>query len=63
LRVVRAVDIVFFHEPLDDAFFDYLQDDIKKCDLLLVMGSSLKGTRGHRYQRAESMIDHGDGWC
>jgi NAD-dependent deacetylase sirtuin 1 len=35
-------DIVFFGEALPQEFFDTIQEDCKACDLLIVMGSSLK---------------------
>jgi NAD-dependent deacetylase sirtuin 2 len=35
-------DVVFFGEELPDRFFDLMDEDFPKCDLLLVMGSSLK---------------------
>ena len=34
-------DIVFFKEQLPSRFHDKLESDTKKCDLLLVMGTSL----------------------
>jgi len=35
-------DIVFFGEPLPPRFFDLSLEDFKKCDLLLVLGTSLQ---------------------
>jgi len=35
-------DIVFFGENLPKKFFDNINDDFSKCDLLIVMGTSLK---------------------
>jgi len=35
-------DIVFFGEPLPRRFFDCLDEDFPKCDLLIVMGTSLQ---------------------
>ena len=35
-------DIVFFGENLPKRFFDYIQTDFPKCDLLIVMGTSLQ---------------------
>lgn len=35
-------DIVFFHESLSANYHNTLESDMKKCDLLLVMGTSLK---------------------
>ena len=35
-------DIVFFGEQLPDDFYNTIADDKEKCDLLIVMGSSLK---------------------
>lgn len=35
-------DIVFFGEDLPQRFKDLLQPDLSKCDLLIVMGTSLK---------------------
>lgn len=34
-------DIVFFGENLPSAFFEHLHEDFSKCDLLIIMGSSL----------------------
>lgn len=35
-------DIVFFGEKLPTHFFDTIEADVEKCDLVLVMGTSLK---------------------
>ena len=35
-------DIVFFHESLPDDFHNAMADDKEECDLLIVIGSSLK---------------------
>ncbi|KAL1139408.1 hypothetical protein AAG570_006392 [Ranatra chinensis] len=35
-------DIVFYGEPLPEAFFQAAAQDFKKCDLLIIMGSSLQ---------------------
>jgi len=35
-------DIVFFGERLTDKFVKYCQDDLRSCDLLIVLGTSLK---------------------
>jgi NAD-dependent SIR2 family protein deacetylase len=35
-------DIIFFGENLPAKFFDSLKEDFPKCDLLLIMGTSLK---------------------
>lgn len=35
-------DIVFFGEPLSSSFFDCLESDREKADLLLVIGTSLQ---------------------
>ena len=34
-------DIVFFGEPLPERFFTLTTEDFEKCDLLIVIGSSL----------------------
>jgi NAD-dependent deacetylase sirtuin 2 len=34
-------DIVFFGENLPQKFFDRVEADLKACDLLIVMGTSL----------------------
>lgn len=34
-------DIVFFGENLPHSFFIHSQEDFPKCDLLIIMGSSL----------------------
>lgn len=38
--VIRP-DVVFFGEPVNPRFFESLQSDFEKCDLLVVMGTSL----------------------
>lgn len=35
-------DIVFFGEKLPDRFHDCIRDDFDRCDLLIIMGSSLE---------------------
>ena len=35
-------DIVFFGESLPSEFFENLENDFEKCDLLIVIGTSLK---------------------
>lgn len=35
-------DIVFFGEALPPEFFEHLLIDVPKCDLLVIMGTSLK---------------------
>lgn len=35
-------DIIFFGEKLPDRFFNTIESDVKHCDLVLVMGTSLK---------------------
>eukprot|EP01084_Bolivina_argentea_P105291 188498_1 len=35
-------DVVFFGEGLPNKFFDCLESDFKKCDMLIIMGTSLK---------------------
>lgn len=35
-------DIVFFGEKLPDDFVNYIDDDVNYCDLLIIMGSTLK---------------------
>eukprot|EP00937_MAST-01D_sp_MAST-1D-sp2_P007686 g7686.t1 len=40
-RGVLKPDIVFFGEPLGDAFHDAIERDMREVDLVLVMGSSL----------------------
>ena len=35
-------DIVFFGEALPDDFFNDLEEDFAKCDLLIIIGTSLK---------------------
>jgi len=39
---VMKPDIVFFGEPLDDEYYDTLNDDLGEVDLLIMIGSSLK---------------------
>jgi NAD-dependent SIR2 family protein deacetylase len=34
-------DIVFFGEALPERFFDHAEEDMPKCDLLIIMGTSL----------------------
>jgi len=34
--------VIFFGEDLPSKFFNSLRDDIPKCDLLLILGTSLK---------------------
>lgn len=34
-------DIVFFGENLPEKFYNHIKTDFSKCDLLIVMGSSL----------------------
>lgn len=41
-RGIMKPDIVFFGESLPDEFHDMIDRDKEKCDLLIVMGSSLK---------------------
>lgn len=38
---LRGSDIVFFGEALPDRFAQCAMQDMKKCDLLLIMGTSL----------------------
>jgi NAD-dependent deacetylase sirtuin 2 len=45
-------DIVFFGEELPERFYRLAQEDFKQCDLLIVMGTSLK------VQPFCSLIDH-----
>ena len=45
-------DIVFFGEKLPERFIQYANEDFTKCDLLIVMGTSLK------VQPFASLIDH-----
>ena len=35
-------DVVFFGEPLPNKFFKAKQSDFAKCDMLIVLGTSLK---------------------
>ena len=39
---VMKPDIVFFHENLSDEFYQQMESDKEECDLLIVIGSSLK---------------------
>ena len=39
---IMKPDIVFFGEGLPDEFHDSIADDQDNCDLLIVIGSSLK---------------------
>ena len=39
--VSMVADIVFFGEALPDRFAQCAMQDMKKCDLLLIMGTSL----------------------
>lgn len=41
-RGIMKPDIVFFGEGLSDEFHESLANDKEECDLLIVMGSSLK---------------------
>lgn len=41
-RGIMKPDIVFFGESLPDEFHDMIDRDKERCDLLIVMGSSLK---------------------
>ena len=45
-------DIVFFGEGLPDRFFKCMMSDFKKCDLLIIMGTSLA------VQPFASLVDH-----
>ena len=47
-------DIVFFGEKMPERFFQCANEDFSKCDLLIVMGTSLK------VQPFASLIDHVD---
>ena len=42
LRPVMKPDITFFGQDLPEAFYDALQEDCEKADLVVVIGSSLK---------------------
>ncbi|XP_068619009.1 NAD-dependent protein deacetylase sirtuin-2 [Battus philenor] len=50
-------DIVFFGESLPDRFQQCLQEDFQKCDMLIIMGSSLE------VQPFASLIDMVPDWC
>ncbi|XP_045502717.1 NAD-dependent protein deacetylase sirtuin-2-like isoform X1 [Colias croceus] len=50
-------DIVFFGESLPDRFQNCLQEDFQKCDMLIIMGSSLE------VQPFASLIDMVPEWC
>ncbi|XP_013142158.1 PREDICTED: NAD-dependent protein deacetylase sirtuin-2-like, partial [Papilio polytes] len=50
-------DIVFFGESLPERFQTCLQEDFQKCDLLIIMGSSLE------VQPFASLIDMVPEWC
>ncbi|XP_063539198.1 NAD-dependent protein deacetylase sirtuin-2-like [Cydia strobilella] len=50
-------DIVFFGESLPDRFQDCLQEDFQRCDMLIIMGSSLE------VQPFASLIDMVPDWC
>lgn len=50
-------DIVFFGEGLPDRFFDCMMSDFKKCDLLIIMGTSLA------VQPFASLVDKVDDAC
>lgn len=39
---IMKPDIVFFHENLSDEFYSLIEADKDDCDLLIVIGSSLK---------------------
>jgi len=39
---IMKPDIVFFGEGLPDSFHKAIEDDKNNCDLLIVIGSSLK---------------------
>lgn len=41
-RGIMKPDIVFFGEGLPEDFYEAMSEDKEKCDLLLVIGSSLK---------------------
>ena len=41
MQGVVKPDIVFFGENLPKRFFTCVEEDFNKCDLLLIMGSSL----------------------
>ncbi|XP_038206833.1 NAD-dependent protein deacetylase sirtuin-2-like isoform X2 [Zerene cesonia] len=50
-------DIVFFGESLPERFQNCLQEDFQKCDMLIIMGSSLE------VQPFASLIDMVPEWC
>ncbi|CAK1552338.1 unnamed protein product [Leptosia nina] len=50
-------DIVFFGESLPSRFTECLQEDFQKCDMLIIMGSSLE------VQPFASLIDMVPEWC
>ncbi|XP_045776916.1 NAD-dependent protein deacetylase sirtuin-2-like [Maniola jurtina] len=50
-------DIVFFGESLPERFQRCLQEDFQKCDMLIIMGSSLE------VQPFASLIDMVPEWC
>ncbi|XP_032521164.2 NAD-dependent protein deacetylase sirtuin-2-like [Danaus plexippus] len=50
-------DIVFFGESLPERFQHCLQEDFQKCDMLIIMGSSLE------VQPFASLIDMVPEWC
>ncbi|CAG4984650.1 unnamed protein product [Colias eurytheme] len=50
-------DIVFFGESLPDRFQNCMQEDFQKCDMLIIMGSSLE------VQPFASLIDMVPDWC
>mmetsp|Transcript_26381 Transcript_26381/g.42730 ORF Transcript_26381/g.42730 Transcript_26381/m.42730 type:complete len:762 (+) Transcript_26381:2165-4450(+) len=39
---IMKPDITFFGESLSDEFFDCIEKDVQQCDLVLVLGTSLK---------------------
>ncbi|OAF64661.1 hypothetical protein A3Q56_07625, partial [Intoshia linei] len=41
-RNVIKPDVIFFGEDLPKCFYDNIKSDMEKCDLLIVMGSSMK---------------------
>lgn len=41
-KPILKPDIVFFGEPLVDAFFQHVETDLENADLMIVMGTSLK---------------------
>ncbi|XP_059058310.1 NAD-dependent protein deacetylase sirtuin-2-like [Achroia grisella] len=50
-------DIVFFGESLPERFQQCLQEDFQRCDMLIIMGSSLE------VQPFASLIDMVPDWC